>query len=239
MTTEEFSDGFDTLVNSYRRRKDFDDEEALDTVEFSEYEKSFFLTKAQEELVLGFYTGKNSSGDSFESSEELRRYLSSLVSEKKLNPITTSSGSPLGIEGNSKFFTLPSDLWFITYESVRVSNSRCADKNIIKVYPTKQDEYQSIKDNPYRGANGRRALRLDLSDGIVEIVSTYSVTEYYVRYVKRLSPIIVVELPNGLTIDKKKHITECTLHESLHRRILDLAVMMALRSKGYKIQKES
>ena len=39
MTTEEFSNEFDTLVSSYRRFKDFDNKEALDSLEFDEYEK--------------------------------------------------------------------------------------------------------------------------------------------------------------------------------------------------------
>jgi len=44
MTNQEFSNEFDTLVNSYRRFKDFDDREILDSIEFNEYEKSVFLT---------------------------------------------------------------------------------------------------------------------------------------------------------------------------------------------------
>ena len=51
MGIEDFSNGFDTLVNSYRRFRDFDSMEASDTIEFDEYEKSLFLTKAQEITV--------------------------------------------------------------------------------------------------------------------------------------------------------------------------------------------
>ena len=79
MTRKDFSNGFDTLVNSYRRFRSFDNKEATDSIEFDEYEKSFFLTKAQEEIVVELYTGKNGWNDSFESSEEMRRYLSSLI----------------------------------------------------------------------------------------------------------------------------------------------------------------
>jgi hypothetical protein len=46
MTIEEFSENFDTLVSSYRRFKAFDGKEILDSIEFNEYEKSVFLTKA-------------------------------------------------------------------------------------------------------------------------------------------------------------------------------------------------
>ena len=80
MSTEEFSNGFDILVDSYRRFKDFDDRMLLDTIEYSEYEKSVYLTKAQEALVQEVYSGK-STADSFERTEEVRRQLDALVQQ--------------------------------------------------------------------------------------------------------------------------------------------------------------
>lgn len=239
MEREEFSNGFDVLVNSYKRFKDFDKQELLDSIEFNEYEKSLFLTKAQEELVTSLYNGKNPYGDSFESTEETRRYLSNLVAEKYLKPITNTSGTPLGITSTSTFFTLPEDLWFITLESVVTSNSKCRNEVYIKVYPTKQDEYLSIKDNPFRGANDRRALRLDLSEGNVEIICKYMIDAYYVRYIKKVPPIILEDLPNELTIEGKNKASDCILHEALHQKILERAVQIALQSKGYNLEKEN
>lgn len=239
MKREEFSNGFDVLVNSYKRFKDFDKQELLDSVEFNEYEKSLFLTKAQEELVSSFYNGKNPYGDSFESTEEMRRYLSNLVAEKYLKPITNTSGTPLGITSSSTFFTLPEDLWFITLESVILKNSKCKNETYMKVYPTKQDEYLNIRDNPFRGANDRRALRLDLSEGNVEIICKYLIAKYYIRYIKKVSPIILEDLPNELTIEGKNEACDCTLHEALHQKILERAVQIALQSKGYNFEKEN
>lgn len=219
MTVKEFSDGFDTLINV---QAGFGEVQAG----FDEYEKSVFLTKAQENIVIELY-------NSFENTEEIRRYLSELIAEDKaLKPITTSNGTPLGISSTSTFFTLPENLMFITMESVTVDKGRCG-KSQIKVYPVKQDEYQVIKDNPFRGANEKRALRLDLSDGVVEIVCKYNIENYYIRYVKKPSPIILVDLPDGLTIDKESKKTECKLHESLHKKILEMAVRLAIQSKSY------
>ncbi len=48
MNTVEFSNEFDTLLDSYRRFKDFDSKEELDSLDFNEYEKSIFLTDAQQ-----------------------------------------------------------------------------------------------------------------------------------------------------------------------------------------------
>lgn len=237
MKREEFSNGFDVLVSSYKRFKDFDKQELLDSVEFNEYEKSVFLTKAQEEIVLSLYNGKNPYGEAFEGTEEQRRYLSNLITEKYLKPITNTSGTPLGLESKSKFFTLPEDLWFITLESVVVDNGKCKAETVMKVYPVKQDEYQVIRDNPFRGANDRRALRLDLSEGNVEIICKYMVAVYYIRYIKKVPPIILEDLPNDLTIEGKSEARDCILHETLHQKILERAVQIALQSKGYSLDK--
>ena len=231
MTTQEFSDAFDTLVSSYRRFKDFDTKEILDSIEFNEYEKSYFLTKAQDELVIALYNGRNVSGESFESTEELRRYLSNLVKEVRLQPITNTSGLVIGIGSNSKFFTLPQDLWYITYEAVDIDGARCSALSPMDVYPVTQDDYNKTKRNPFRGANDRRALRLDLSDGVIEIVCKYIVKDYYVRYLRKPKPIVLVNMPNNLTIDGVGKKSECELHEALHQRILERAVTEALQSK--------
>lgn len=237
MTREEFSNGFDTLLNSHNVSPSFGEEASRQSIVLDEYEKSLFLTDAQKDLVVSLYNGKNSYGDSFESTEEMRRYLSSLVKEVSLKPIVNTNGIPLGATTTSKFFTLPSDLWFITLESVKVSGTKCDSNATMRVYPTKQDEFQNIKDNPFRGANDRRALRLDLSEGNVEIVCKYPVDSYYVRYVKRVSPIILENLPDGLTIDGIGKATDCNLHEALHQRILENAVRMALQSKSYGLER--
>ena len=132
----------------------------------------------------------------------------------------------------SIFFTLPSDLWFITYESVKASDSDCEALSSVDVVPVTQDEYNKVRKNPFRGANNRRALRLDLADGVVEIVSTYTVSSYYLRYVRRPKPIILTDLSGtGLTINEETQPMTCELHEVLHPRILDGAVSMAIQSR--------
>lgn len=231
MLLSEFSNGFDTLVSSYMRFKDFDKREMLDSIEFDEYEKSLFLTKTQEEFVLSLYNGRNSSGRSFEETEELRRALAPLVGDMTLYP---GGGIFTGVDSNSEFFDLPEDLWFITYESVTVSDGKCGETSL-EVVPVTQDEYNRLKKNPFRGPSNRRALRLDLSENTVEIVSKHTIDSYYLRYLKRLSPIILEDLPNGLTINGEHSASECMLPEFLHQRILEQAVIRALQTKGYNV----
>ena len=74
MTTEEFSNEFDALLNSYLVTGEFGKVENLSTIKLDEYEKSVFLTRAQEEIIISFYNGKNPFKDSFEKTEEIRRY---------------------------------------------------------------------------------------------------------------------------------------------------------------------
>ena len=71
MTNKEFSDGFSTLLNSFG---------ITTNITLDEYEKSTFLTNAQEQLIIDIYSGRNVIyGKSFEQTEEIRRYLSNLV----------------------------------------------------------------------------------------------------------------------------------------------------------------
>lgn len=239
MRVGEFSDMFDTMLNIYASQAPFGEAASRQEIVLDEYEKSIFLTRAQEELVLSLYNGRNSSALSFEESEELRRYLSNLIEEIRLTPVSTSNGLPLGINSNSKFFTLPDDLWFITYEAVTLSSDdSCLNNKDLEVYPARQDEYHKLKKNPFRGPNNRRALRFDLGDDNIEIVCKYTVASYYVRYIRKLHPIILIDLPDDLSINDEIGISECELHDSLHQKVLELAVRMALQSRGYMKQEQ-
>ena len=229
MTTEEFSNEFDTLLNSYSTIEGFG--KTPSSVELDEYEKSVFLTNAQEEIVIGMYNGKNPFGDSFERTEEIRRYLSDLIKTY------TTTDKKVGYTGLSKFsifFELPNDLWFITYEAVNLKDDRlgCINGEDVSVIPITQDEYHKIRKNPFRGTNERRALRFDLSNKVVEIVSKYNVDRYLVRYLSRPAPIILTNLTDNLSINGVSVKTECELNPVIHRAILEKAVKLALISKA-------
>jgi hypothetical protein len=236
MTNEEFSNGMDTLLNSYGSAAGFGDQASVSELVLDEYEKSLFLTEAQESLVQALYAGEAIGNESYEETERLRRYLSTLNMEDNIEPMTPNN---TGIDGDVKFFKLPEDLWFITYEAVILYEGKCPGHNTLNVLPVTQDEYHRVKKNPFRGTNDRRALRLDLADGVVEIVSDYPIEYYYVRYLKNTTPIILEDLPDDLTIKGESKATECTLHQALHERILERAVETALQSKGYNIKNEN
>lgn len=235
MTTEEFSNEFDTLLNSYSNVEPFG--KVPNTVEVDEYEKSVFLTNAQEEIVIDLYNGKNPFRDSFEKTEEIRRYLSDLI---RTYTTSTKEEGYTGLSNKSVFFKLPEDLWFITYEAVNLKDDElgCMDGEGISVIPVTQDEYHRIKKNPFRGPNERRAVRLDLSEKVVEIVSKYNIDTYLVRYLARPRPIILSKLPDNLSINGVSDKTECELNPVIHRTILERAVKLAIRSKVPNAGKE-
>lgn len=232
MTRQEFSDSFTTLLNSYSKQAEFGEQFSKREIVLDEYEKSVLLTHAQEELVMSYYDGKNIYGDSFEATEELRRQLDSLVKTKVYTTQDMVEGT--GVSNNSVFFQLPSDLAFITMEQLTYDDESlgCYNGSRVNVQPTKQDEYNKIKNNPFRGVTKYKALRLDAGNGVVEIISKYNIDKYLIRYISRPEPIVLEDLPNGLTIEGISVATECKLNPVLHKTILERAVLMALRAKG-------
>ena len=233
MTVTEFSNEFDVLIDSYRRFKDFDNKENLDSLDFNEYEKSIFLTRAQEDIVTSFYNGLNYTQESFEGSEEIRRSLDVLVKTVKTSTLTTNTNSNLST--NSVFAALPlnMDVWYIIYESVDLTDSdlKCNSIQEVPVIPTKHDNLQRILKNPFKRPNERRVLRLDLTGNVVELISKYTISNYTLRYISKPEPIILTNLPNSLTINNVGTKNECKLNPVIHRMILEKAVQFALVSK--------
>lgn len=215
MTTQEFSNEFDILYNNIMSNS---------APGLNEYEKSIFLTQAQEALVLDIYRGKFDE-NSFESTEEVSDYINTLVRQSKITDTVEGNG----ISTNSVFYQLPDDIWFITYESVilRDNNLDCKNGQEVIVKPITQDEYYSISKNPFRGANDRRVLRL-LSDNKAELISKYGIESYLIRYLSKPEPIILDNLSTyGVTINGKSEITECKLNPAVHRILLNRAVQLA------------
>lgn len=238
MNCTEFSNGFDTLVPSYRRFKEFDKQEMLDSIEFDEYEKSLYLTLSQTEIVVDIYSGRNYYGLSFESTEEARRYLDPLVKDAK--PTKVDSGRDSLIPETTEFYTLPTDLAYIVYEQITLDSGEgdCANGSVIAVQPMTHDEFHKIRKNPFRGPNKRRAVRLDAGKGVVEIVCPYTTKDYRIRYLSTPEPILLEDMTNPPFTYKGTSVTTaqtCKLPEILHKPILERAVQMALLSKGIRL----
>ena len=225
MTTQEFSNQFDTLISAYFNKSNFG---STDPLAFDEYEKSVFLTEAQEEVVIELYNGKNNFGDSFEKTEEVRRLISTLIKDF----VTTEKINGSGLSSKSVFFKIPEDVWFITYESVTFNDANlgCLNGEYAIVTPTTQDEFYKVQRNPFKGPSKRRVLRLDNSNNTIELVSNYNIDKYLIRYLSRPNPIILSDLED-LSINGLSRITECKLNPVIHRIILERAVRKAVTSR--------
>lgn len=217
MTNTEFSAEFDIMYNNIMSNA----APGLD-----EYEKSVFLTNAQEGFVKDLYNG--TSITSFEKSEEARRSLDELVTTFRTS---NKEEGNLGLSKNSIFFQIPKDVWFITYESAIFNDERlCSGTTEATIVPTTQDNFYKIQRNPFRGPTKGRALRLDNAGNIIELVSDYNIEEYLIRYLKKPKPIILVnldEVGEGLSINGQSEASECELNPVTHRPILERAVMLA------------
>ena len=221
MTTEEFSNEFDVLLNSYITINQ-------DSFKLDEYEKSVLLTESQEAVIKELYSGKL-AGEGFEETEEQRRNLDSLVNTLEL---TSEDISKPKMSDKSQFFQLPPDIWFITYESALLSDESlgCKNNTRVIVIPIRQDEYHSVESNPFRGPSDKRVLRIDTGSSIVELISKYNIRSYFVKYLSKPKPIILQDISNeNLTINGEKLKMGCKLNESLHRTILEGAVALAIK----------
>ena len=125
MDAKEFSDKFDTLLNSYKTSVPYGYEQGNFDFTLNEYEKSVYLTQAQESLVRGYFTSATDIDATFEGSENARKSMEALVYDAVLE---TSDALNLRqhIVNGSKFFSLeedseghPLNIWFVVYESVK------------------------------------------------------------------------------------------------------------------------
>lgn len=229
MTVTEFSSEFDLLYNNILG----EGAPGLDN-----YERSVYLTTAQEELVKSIYTGANPLKKSFEEAEKYRRALSELVKDYKTSDLVASTR---GLFDESKFFSIPMDAMFIVAETATISSTdSCLNGKLIVVKPVTHDEFMVSYKNPFRKPNSNKVWRIDISkensSNTVELVSSETLSEYNVRYVKYPSPIIISDLTSdsqvgglGLTINGSTSVATSELNSYLHREIVNRAVELAVR----------
>ena len=202
MTLEELSNEFDVIINSY------DNSQSL---VFNEYEKSIYLTKAQEYIIKDLYRN-------YEGTEELNSYLKTLIKDKTY-PIEDSTNIELDY---------PDNFLYILKEYANI-NTTCKSNNRVDVLPITQDEYNEVVGNPFRGSKSK-VLRLE--ENKIKLITDLPIISYTMTYLSNPSPIILVDLPNGLTINNESEkSTTIETSESIHREILDKAVQLAIQSK--------
>lgn len=165
MTTQEFSNEFDVLYNNIMSNQ----APGLD-----EYEKSIFLTKAQEELVRDYFNSRNvKNAQGFDDNQKRQYDFSTLLSSITL-PDFIDTYRALSVHGpvthntifdsRAKIYIAPSDLFLVINESIEDSAKRR-----YSVLPISYDEYNRLMLKPYGFPLKRQAWRI-ISDRTSSLV---------------------------------------------------------------------
>ena len=220
MDVQELSNLFDTLLQPYITKDVLGEQ---NTLAFDEYEKSIFLTKAQEQIVLELY-------QELEQSEENRKYLSNLIKTGNYVPVGEQDEALINNTFKSYKVEIEDSVLFMIYEQCTLSDeNNCINGRIVSVIPTIHDDLDKVLKNPFKSPNNRKVIRLDF-DNKIELISKYNVSNYKIRYLKKPNPIILVKLEN-LNIDKKQEVSNGETNPILHERIVQRAVQLAVQSK--------
>ena len=220
MDVQELSNLFDTLLQPYITKDVLGEQ---NTLAFDEYEKSIFLTKAQEQIVLELY-------QELEQSEENRKYLSNLIKTGNYVPIGEQDNTLINNTFKSYKVEIEDSVLFMIYEQCTLSDeNNCINGRIVSVVPTIHDDLDKVLKNPFKSPNNRKVIRLDF-DNKIELISKYNISNYKIRYLKKPNPIILVKLED-LNIDKKQEVSNGETNPILHERIVQRAVQLAVQSK--------
>lgn len=222
MNVQEFSNTFDTLLQPYITKDVHGNQNNL---AFDEYEKSIFLTKAQEQIVLELY-------QELEQSEEVRKYLSNLIKTDNYAPVGEQDETLINNNFKSYKVDISNDILFMIYEQCTLSDkNNCINNKIVSVVPTIHDDLDKVLKNPFKSPNSRKVIRLDF-DNKIELISKYNISNYKVRYLKKPNPIILVELEDNLSINNgDTKVSNGETNPILHERIVQRAVQLAVQSK--------
>ena len=222
MNVQEFSNSFDTLLQPYIAKESFSEQNNL---AFDEYEKSIFLTKAQEQIVLELY-------QELEQSEEVRKYLSNLIKTDNYVPVGEQDETLINNNFKSYKVEINNDILFMIYEQCTLNDeNNCINNKIVSVVPTIHDDLDKVLKNPFKSPNSRKIIRLDF-DNKIELISKYNISNYKVRYLKKPNPIILVSLEDNLSINNgDTKVSNGETNPILHERIVQRAVQLAVQSK--------
>lgn len=249
MTTQEFSNTFDTLLNSYSIQSNFGEDSSKADVTLDEYEKSVLLTQAQDMIIKSyFYSNLNSQGQGFDDSERRQVDFSSLI---KVATLTQSSSQTNIFDDRGILFDMPkktggsTDVLFILNERLLVPTGEGTAKDSYVIIPLNYKEYDREMSKAYAQPLKKQAWRLFQNtatgfDVQSELIPIWDVVDsqnksgivYKIRYVQRPNPIVLVNLPDGLSIDGFNTEQSCTLNPILHVDILNKAVELALTTRG-------
>ena len=185
MTAAEFSQEFDILYNNIASNQ---------APGLTEYEKSVFLTKAQDEIIKNYFTNKPNGNKYQEGIEDsAKRYsdFSCLITVKSI----ISQQSTANIDSRGKIMQLPDDLMISLNETFETNFNvinkqnakvRAISNNNYQVIPITLAEYQRLMSKPSNDPLKRQVWKLmgnsASGNGSIEIIPhwrdvSYTLTE--------------------------------------------------------------
>lgn len=218
MNVTEFSNNFDVLYNNIMSNA---------APGINEYEKSVFLTKAQDEILKNYFNQKgNKYQQGFDGSAKRQIDFSGLISVKDATLLTSGIGSTFDIRAMR--YKLPDNVFLIINESI------VTQEGVKQVVPISFEDYTRLMSKPYKEPLKYQAWRLvtngnNQTDITVELIphSNDVIHRYIIRYVRRPRPIILTDLSSDygdITINGEKNVSECELNPLVHEEILQRAV---------------
>ena len=236
MNVTEFSSEFDILYDNIKSKE---------APGLNSYEKSVFLTRAQEEIVRKYFSNKENikqEGDG-ESIERLIDFSELVI------PVELTYVDPTGIQltdKRSKLYKISDKVYFIPTINVRYTlntNEYNTNGKLIS-----SAEYNTLMSKIYPEPPRRTTwviLRKDpvesSSETYLEIIphsKFYSLTSSDIvctsRYIKKPRPIVLANFESdddtsgmGLTVEGINTVSQCELNELVHPIILNRAVELA------------
>ena len=210
MTAQEFSSEFDLLYNNVSSNQ---------APGFTEYEKSIFLTKAQDEIIKNYFTnvqGGNKYQQGIEDSRKRYADFSTLLTIAELSA-ETDKVTPFDERGKIFKFpdgsTNPKVMIIITeiFKTALVESANTKDLESYQVIPLKFDEYIRLMSKPSSDPLKKQVWKLmgnsESGNGSIEIVPHWKdkdnkTNKLVLKYIRKPYPIILEDLTaQGLTIE--------------------------------------
>jgi hypothetical protein len=226
MTTKEFDLEFDVLYDNVTSGK---------APGLNAYEKSLFLTKAQDQILKNYFNplgNKYQEGysDSVKRTVDFSNIMKSVSISGRIGVDTTYK--------NTMIYDQPDDIFLpVSF------NLRNADGKELQVRHVKEDELTRLFSKPYKEPFKGQAYKIDNSTTTKTyeiIVGRAGINDDYilhVRYIRVPSPIILTDfeeyervlgIEDGyLILRGLRTVSECELDPLIHDEILDRAVNLA------------
>lgn len=220
MNSDEFSNEFDILYNNITSNQG---------AGIDEYEKSVFLTKAQDDIIKAYFDPRlNKPQEGYDSVERrqidfsmitvTKKYSSTRTIDDIVKPLSSDDFKPdipeeslasdfitpiYDIRNETKAIEMESDILMIINEYVIVNRNNSEERLTVK--PVQYDEYDRLMSKPYKRPVKWQAWRLINTNKSIRTAEIIvgpgdEIKEYHIRYVRKPRPIIIHDL-DGLSIE--------------------------------------